>query len=239
MTYKTELHCHTSDVSKCGKSDAREAVEFYLTHGYTTVVLTNHFSKNTFNCERFGDQSNWTWEQKVNFFYSGYEKMLEAADGRLNILYGCEFRSLKNPSDFLIYGMNNELFLAHPDLMDLEIKYVSPIIRESGALFVQAHPFRDGMQITKPALLDGVEVWNGNCGKDNRNDITDMWADRYGLIKTGGTDYHKTVEGKMPIGIETDFPITTNEQLIEVLKSGNYKILKNKRLEDGITEVLI
>lgn len=239
MIYKTEMHCHTAEVSKCGKATAEETVEFYLSRGYTTIVLTNHLSEPTFQNPKFGDQSVWTWEEKVNFFVGGYEKLVEAAKGRINVLLGCEYRSYKGPSDYQIYGITKEFMLAHPDMMDLKIKEISPIIREAGMLFFQAHPFRDGMYITKPEYLDGIEVWNGNLGKDNRNDIADMWADRYGLIKVSGTDYHAAKPGKCPVGITTEYPIESNEQLIETLRAGTYKLLRNRRLEDGITEELI
>jgi len=237
--YLTELHCHTAEVSKCGKATAEETVEFYLDHGYTTVVLTNHLSKKTFSNPKFGDQSLWTWDEKVDFFVDGYRKLKAAAAGRLNILLGCEYRSFTNPSDYQIYGITEEFMRAHPDLMELEIKAVSQLVREAGMLFMQAHPFRDGMTVTKPERLDGIEVWNGNLGKDNRNDIAEMWADRYGLIKVSGTDFHAVKPGKCPVGIVTGVPVKTNEQLIEILRSGDYRLLKNRRLEDGITEELI
>lgn len=227
------------DVSKCGKATAEETVDFYLGHGYTTVVLTNHLNPNTFKNPRFGDQSAWSWDEKVDFFIVGFEKMKAAAAGRLNILLGCEYRSNHGPSDYQIYGITEEFMRAHPELQELEVKEVSKLVRKEGMLFIQAHPFRDGMYITKPERLDGIEVWNGNMNKDNRNDIAEMWAERYGLIKVSGTDFHAVKPGKMPVGIVTDHPIETNAQLIETLRGGNYEILRNRRLEDGITEELI
>ncbi len=236
--FKTELHCHSITVSKCGKTEPEDIVEFYLRHGYTTVVLTDHLNENTFKNPRYGDQSGWDWETRVNFFVNGYEKLKEAAGGRLNILLGCEYRSYTSPSDYLLYGVTKDFLMSHPEMMNMKIKEISPVIREAGILFVQAHPFRDGMYVTKPEYLDGMEVWNGNTGKDNRNDIAGMWAERYNLIKTAGTDFHKDVPGKVPVGIETEFPITSNEQLTQTLRSGNYTILRNRKTEDGTADEL-
>ena len=234
--FLTELHCHTSEVSRCGKATAAEVVDFYLFRGYTTVVLTNHLNKSTFNNPKYGDQSGWDWQRRVDFFVGGYEKMKEAAAGRLNILLGCEFRSFTGPSDYQIYGITKEFLLEHPDIQQLEIKEVSKLVRTEGMLFIQAHPFRDGMYITKPSRLDGIEVFNGNLTKDNRNDIAEIWADRYGLIKVSGTDYHGKNPQAMPVGIATDFPIESNEQLLSTLRSGNYRLLRNRLAADGVTE---
>ena len=46
--YKYELHCHTSDVSLCAFSTAKEAVEFYKNRGYDGIVITDHYSPQTF-----------------------------------------------------------------------------------------------------------------------------------------------------------------------------------------------
>lgn len=236
MIYKTETHCHTIDVSKCGKATAEETVEFYLAHGYTTVVLTNHLNGSTYNNPRFGDQSGWTWDQKVDFFVGGYHKLVEAAKGRLHVLLGCEYHSEKSPNDYQLYGFTEEFMRAHPDMREMKIKDFSPIVREAGMLFFQAHPFRDNMCITDPALLDGIETWNGSFSKPQRNDIADIWADKYGLMKISGTDFHAVRPGKCPVGITTEYPITSNEELLAALRAGTYKLLYNRQLEDGITE---
>lgn len=46
--YKYELHCHTSEVSRCAASSAKEAVEYYKNRGYDGIVITNHYSPQTF-----------------------------------------------------------------------------------------------------------------------------------------------------------------------------------------------
>ena len=42
MKFKTDLHIHTSDVSKCAHISTDEVVEFYIKKGYSTIVITNH-----------------------------------------------------------------------------------------------------------------------------------------------------------------------------------------------------
>lgn len=42
--YLTEMHLHTKETSNCGKMPAAETVESYISLGYNTIVVTDHFS---------------------------------------------------------------------------------------------------------------------------------------------------------------------------------------------------
>ena len=88
--YKTELHCHTSEVSHCAGESAADTVEKYLKYGYSTLVLTNHLARSNFRHMGYGDDTS--WEDKAKFYIEGYYKMKEAAAGRMNILFGAEIR---------------------------------------------------------------------------------------------------------------------------------------------------
>ena len=136
-----------------------------------------------------------------------------------------ELRFNENSNDYLVFGITEELLRAHEDIFSLNPESFSKISRENGFLFVQAHPFRNTMTVINPAFLDGVEVYNGHKGHDSRNEIADMWADKYGLIKTSGTDFHYP-HVPANAGILTDEKITTSEQLLEILKSGSYSLIK-------------
>lgn len=225
MSYKTELHCHSTTVSKCASATPETIVETYLAHGYTTVVLTEHFSCYSFNNKKNGDRRGHTHEQRVEFFLSGTEALRRAAGDSLCILQGCELR-LPDDNDYQIYGDSGDFLLANPDIMDIDIAELSARVRAAGLLLIQAHPFRNEMRISDPHLLDGIEIYNGAVGHDSRNDIALMWAKRYGhLIGTSGSDYHRISNGLVSGGIVTDEAITSNAQLVSVLRSGNYTIL--------------
>lgn len=43
MKYKYELHCHTDEVSLCGKVPAGEIAEMYRQAGYSGIVITDHY----------------------------------------------------------------------------------------------------------------------------------------------------------------------------------------------------
>ena len=227
MKFKTELHCHSAPVSACGKAGAEEIVQAYLEHGYTSLVLTNHYSRFTYKNKRMGDLSALPWQEKVDYYMSGYHDMLKAADGKLNILFGCELRSNIDENDYLIYGLDEDFLRRNEDLYDVPTAEVSARVREAGFLFLQAHPFRDFMQMVNPSLLDGIEVFNGNPSQDSRNDIARIWAERFGLLGTSGSDFHRITDGSFAGGILTDEPITSNKQLLEILRSGNFELIKD------------
>ena len=227
MKFKTELHLHSAPVSACGKSYPEEIVQVYLEHGYDTIVLTNHFSRFTFKNKRIGDLSALPWQEKVDYYMKGYHELKEAAEGKINIIFGCELRSNIDENDYLIYGLDEKFLRENEDLYDLPTPEVSARIRAAGFLFLQAHPFRDNMMMVNPQYLDGIEIFNGNPSQDSRNDIARIWADRFGLIGTSGSDYHRTVEGAFAGGILTDEPITSNEQLLTILRSGEFEMIKD------------
>jgi hypothetical protein len=85
------------------------------------------------------------------------------------------------------------------------------------------------MRIKKPSLLDGVEVVNGNLGQQSRNDIAYMWAQRYGLKMSAGSDFHGESHDTNT-GILTDHPITNREELMAVLGSGAFEIVNKEQL---------
>ena len=226
MPFLTETHCHTAEVSACGKMPAAVAVEKYLKSGFTSLVITNHLSPATFDPERKytgGDD----WKSKMDYFFAGIDLAEKLAEGTgLNILWGVEWRKDGTWNDYLVYGLTREFYYEYEDMINDDIENVSERIREAGGLIFQAHPFRNGMEITKPEYLDGVEVYNGSYGKnESRNDVANFWADKFGLKKISGNDCHRE-EQPLFGGIETDFPIRTQEELEKTLKSGNYRVLR-------------
>lgn len=231
MTYKTELHCHSTPVSACGRIPVERLVEMYLEAGYTTVVLTNHFSRYTFNA--FVATEMLTWEEKVAYFLSDFEKMKAAGAGKLHVLLGMEFRlDAHAETDFLAYGLDETFLLANSDILEISLKTLSSRVRTVGGLLVQAHPFRNNVLISDPALIDGVEAWNCSDRHPSRNDMAELWADRFSLIKTSGSDLHREYQ-HIAGGILTDTPITTDGELLSTLRSGRYQLLRGGEPREG------
>ena len=217
MGYKTELHCHSSEVSQCARISVEEIIENYLKEGVSTLVLTNHFSIPTF--EHIKDAS---WREKCDYFLSAYKKAKEIAGDKMTILLGMEFRNIYSDNDYLIYGMTEEFIYKHnteeKNLIDMHLKEVATLAREEGMLVFQAHPFRNGMTVINPKYLDGIEVNNGHRRHDSRNDIAALWADKFSLLRCGGSDCHE-VGDEAYVLLVTDKKIKTNKQLIKAVKS--------------------
>ena len=218
MQYATELHAHTCLVSPCADLPLEDAVQRYAESGYHTVVVTDHY------CDYVIDTAGETWEQVVAHYVSGYKAMKEMAKGKFDVLLGCELRFVGSMNDYLVLGMDEEFLLAHPDLHKMSLRTFSPFAREHGLLLIQAHPFRKRMVVMDPRLLDGVEVFNGHRKHESKNYLANELANRYGLIKTSGSDFHHP-DSVISGGILTDEPITSVSQLIEVLRGGNYTLI--------------
>ena len=219
MEYKTELHCHSRDASGCSSESAEGIVRKYLEAGYTTVCLTNHF------CPDSKDDDDAAWEAKVDKLYRAYDILTEAADGRLTILMGMELRFSQNSNDYLVFGFDRDYLMTHRDIHRMGIGNYIRMAREDGLLTIQAHPFRNGMTVTDPRRVDGIEVFNGHPGHNSHNDVAELWAKQAGVIMTSGTDHHNP--DHLPDGgIITAAPVTSVTQLIDLLKSGEYTLIK-------------
>ena len=217
VEYFTELHAHTRESSTCADLLASEVAERYVAEGYTTVVVTNHY--NAYNLDLGGE----SWEDKINHHLEGYRAMKEYARDRLCVLLGSELRFPECDNDYLVFGITEDFLLLHPDLHLMDLKSFSSLARLHGLLLIQAHPFRNGMKVMRPEYLDGVEVFNGHSGHHSRNDIAMAWAKKYGLIPTSGSDFHHPTQHGCG-GIITNAPITSSEELLRVLKSGDYSL---------------
>lgn len=216
--FKTELHCHSNDISLCARVSASDIVKKFSEAGYNTVVLTNHFSDYTVDHHSNGDIAAF-----VDKYFEAYEKLKAEAQGKFNVLIGAELRFKENCNDYLLFGITKKFFLDHPEIMTLNPERLYPILKEYGIIIVQAHPFRNGMTVVRPCFLDGVEIFNGHMGHDSRNEIAEAWAKKFNLIATSGTDFHYN-DVPANAGIFTDVEITSSEQLVEILKSGNFTL---------------
>lgn len=218
--FKTELHCHSKSVSECARVSNEEIINKYKDAGYTTLVLTNHFNLGTqrfHKCEEYSDF--------VTVYLKGFEDLKRDAKGVLNVLLGMELRFTENTNDYLVFGITEDFLRNHEPLYDMNPESFSKLARENGLLFVQAHPFRNSMTIVQPWLLDGVEVFNGHMGHDSRNEIANLWAEKYNLIKTSGTDFHYN-HVPANAGILTDFEIKDMDTLVKTLKGGEYELIR-------------
>jgi len=221
--YKSDLHCHTIDVSKCADLAMEEMIENYIKYGYSTMVITDHFSSATFE-----DKSALTWSEKCDFYVSGYKRAKEFSNGRINVILGMEYRNIYTANDYLVYGVTEDFIKKYNksdeyNTLNMHLKDFCKIVHENGMLIYQAHPFRNGMTVMKPGYTDGIETLNAHKGHDSRNDVAKLWAKKYNLLECGGSDcHHKGGEGRG--GIITDFEIKSNKDLLKALK-GDFSLI--------------
>ncbi len=233
MKFKTELHCHSAEVSKCATATAEEIVGEYIKYGYSTIVLTNHLNSHTFKNDRFGDLTALSWDEKMDHFMNGYIRMKEAAGDRLNILLGVEIHPVKSACDYMIYGIDEAFLRSNPTLLEMKLRDISELVRASGCFFVQVHPFRNDMKIVRPEYFDGCEVYNGGTTPEkpdrSRNWLAEIWAERYDLAPTSGSDFHRLGDHRPNGGIITESEIKSNEELLRVLRSREYELIRDDK----------
>ena len=219
--YRYETHLHTAPVSACAKTTVRENLEFYKELGYDGVFVTNHFLDGNITQE-----SDQTYEELIEFFCSDYEEGVQIGkELGIKVFFGAEF-SYKG-TDFLIYGLNKSWLLAHPEIMTMTKREELSLLMESGALVIQAHPFREARYIDHirlfPRSVQGVEIYNA-CRTDFENHMAELYAKEYGLIPLAGTDNHRGRQNKLLGGIETDTPIETEKDLIDLTLTGKIRL---------------
>lgn len=221
MPFKYELHCHTGEVSTCADAPAAQTVEKYKKAGYDGIVITDHFSGLTFPPSEY-----FNIKKAADRYLKGYKEALAAAGENFTVLLGMEIRFLCTPNDYLIYGMTEDFVRNSGHLLLSNLKSLYKKVRANKMLLVQAHPFRGYVMRANPRYLDGVEVFNGKYKDPEENEKSLLWAKEKNLsIMTSGSDYHHP-DSKINGGIETDEKIKTNEDLLRILRSGKFRLIR-------------
>lgn len=219
--YKYETHMHTFPVSKCARRGVRENLEFYHSLGYDGIFITNHFLDGNINIDKM-----LPYEEKVEFYFSDYYEALELGkEIGIRVFLGVELSY--RGTDFLIFGLDKEWFLAHPEIMDMTKSEELPFLAENGALVIQAHPYRQDRHIDHirlfPHCIEGVETVNaGRTELENR--MADIFADAYGFVKTAGSDNHTASKQTHLAGMESETPLVDEADFIRRVRNGEMKI---------------
>ncbi len=187
MKYVYEAHFHTSDVSTCAHISAADAVELYKKAGYSGVVVTDHFSLDCFENKYPGN----TWEEKIDYFLSGYRNAKKQETESFSVMLGIELRFPENDNDYLVYGLDEQFLYDHEEIINMTAKQFKKLAEQNNITVIQAHPFRIDSNITNPRYIDGIEVYNGNRRHDSSNNIAELWAKKHGFLVTCGSDFHE------------------------------------------------
>ena len=209
--YRYETHLHTFPVSKCAKADVENNLLFYKAQGYSGVFVTDHFLNGNINVSRKED-----YEKRLDFYYSSYEqaKIIGKEIG-IDVFSGVELSYLG--TDFLVYGLNKTWFLENPQWEKMPISELLLFIKNSGALVIQAHPFRLAGYIDHirlfPHCIHGVESLNA-CRDGFTNEMGALFAEKYDLLEIAGTDNHIGDKQKRLAGMEFATPMKDEKDFV-------------------------
>ena len=221
--YKYETHMHTAPVSKCGRVSARENLEFYKSIGYDGIFVTNHFLDGNINIS-----PDVPYKDRIEFYFSDYEEALALSE-EIGIKVFCGVELSVGGTDFLVYGLDKQWYLAHPEIMEMKKTEELSMMMEEGALIIQAHPFREAAYIDHirlfPRNVHGVEIINA-CRSELENRMAEIYAKNYGLIEFAGTDNHVGSGRKELAGMCSDTPLKDELDFVRRVKAGEMQVFQ-------------
>ena len=224
--YRYETHLHTAITSACSVFQPEEIVEKYTRLGYAGVFVTDHFLNGNTTVP-----AELPWAERVKTFMQGYRAVKAQAEGTgLDVFFGFEYSY--RGTDFLVYGLEEDWLISHPEVMEIKTSEFCEFVRKEGGLVVQAHPYREASYIDHirlfPSNVDGMEVVNA-CRDERTNRLAEILAEAYGLIGFAGSDIHGKGQ-KALAGIEFKTKIATGKEFAaRVLRGeGNYFVTADK-----------
>lgn len=219
-----ETHLHTCEGSACGVTCGADYIKPYKDAGYSGIFVTDHFFGGNCAVDR-----SLNWEQKIEAYCKGYENALAACsdDPDFKVFFGIE--QTFQGDDYLIYGLDKEWLLAHPEVETMNHQELFAAVNSVGGLMIQAHPFRlRGYQAAMhlhPRDVHGVEVYNGG-NKADENELAELYAQKYNFPVTSGSDMHNVQnvinreQLEMPIGgMIFDKPLESVWDYVERVKA--------------------
>ena len=218
--YRIEMHAHSHPVSYCGEASPKRVVEIYHELGYHGVVLSNHFA---YKGGLFSEEG--TKEELLKRYLDAFAEAKETAEKLgMKAYLAAELRFAENNNDYLLYGVDETILSEAYDLLSGTLAEYREKTDLSKSVLIQAHPFRQGIQLVDASLLDGVETLNLHPGHNAAVGIAIKYAKENKLSVTiAGSDFHhldKKHEGVAAVRMR-ELPADTFA-LAEMLKNGDY-----------------
>lgn len=215
--YKTELHCHTSGVSKCSQITPTEMITSYKAEGYSGIVVTNHFYP--------WQPTKAGYKKYVDDYIREYEILCEKGEVHgIRVYLGMEIRFEENANDYLVYGIDTDFIR---NSVSQKMKTLSDFVSEAKNdrnLILQAHPFRTGMQLMPPELLDGMEVYNMHPNHNSRIGFAAKYAEEICGVFTCGTDFHHTGQSALSALLTKEIPKDSYDVVNYIKHQPIYKV---------------
>ncbi len=213
--YKIELHAHTKPVSPCSEIPPAELISRYKAKGFDAVVITNHMINFLFDGK--------TDTEAIEYYLDGYRQTKDEGEKQgIKVLLGLEMRFPENANDYLVFGVDEADVKEMYSYLNLNYETFYNRFKADNRVILQAHPFRDGMVLQNPDLLDGIEVFNCHPHHNSRIAKAAQYAKEHPrLITTCGTDFHHHDHEGMVAMLSREIP-ENSYRLAEILKSGDY-----------------
>ena len=178
--YRLELHAHTSPASGCSQVKPEDVVTIFHDAGYDGIAITNHFYPKP------------ELKDFLEIYRSDYLKALETGNKLgMKVYLGAELRfPSQNNNDYLLSGFELSQLEEMYSYMTGTLENFAENFKTDDMFLLQAHPFRNGMELGFENYLDGVEVFNMHPNHNSRVALAERYARENGKIATAGTDYH-------------------------------------------------
>lgn len=226
-----ETHMHTKEASACAQCSAKEMARAYKEAGYTGIIITDHnWGGNT--CVN----RQMPWKDWVENFVKGYEEAKKEGDKiGLDVFFGWEagYRG----TEFLIYGLDKDWMIAHPEIKTADVAEQYRLVEESGGMVIHAHPYREEWYIPEILLypeyvhgVEGINATHSNSKSTSHNDPefdkrAIAYAAKYEKPITAGSDMHAT--NLFGAGVAFRTKLTGIEDYVERIKSGKDYVVTN------------
>lgn len=194
--YAYETHLHTNVGSACGRATPQEMVQACKDAGYTGIFVSDHFFYGNTAIDR-----KLPWKEWVEGYCSAYEQAKEEGD-KIGLQVFFAWESSYEGNDFLIYGLDKQWLLDHPEIKDASVEEQYEMVHRAGGMVIHAHPYREEFYIPAvrlfPEHVDGVEVLNASHAhkfpEPGGGSVFDRRALAYAIEhdfpQTGGSDIH-------------------------------------------------
>jgi hypothetical protein len=220
MSYLYETHLHTAQGSACASAPGRDYIKYYRDAGYTGIFVTDHFYGGNCVISR-----NLPWKEWVKQYCRGYEEAREeGARQGLDVFFGWE--ETFDGDDYLIYGLDKDWLLAHPEAKGWGRKEQYRAVKDAGGCVVHAHPFRQHHYIQRvtliPELIDAVEAANAGNHAQYYDALALRYARKLNLPVTAGSDIHHIDQAAAgnTYGVYLDKKLESANDFAAVIKAG-------------------
>lgn len=226
-----ETHLHTNQSSACAQNSGYEMAKTAHEAGYSGIIVTDHNWGGN-NCI----DSRLSWKEWVLEFSKGYLDAKAYGDSHdFDVFFGYE--AGYNATEFLIYGIDIDWLIEHPQIRTATIEEQFALIHAGGGMAIHAHPFREDFYIPEirlfPDYVDGVEGINAThsshksvChNKPEFDDKAVQYANEHHLPITAGSDIHSTC--LFGGGVAFKRRLTSAQDFCKAILSGEDYVLTN------------